>query len=158
MPPWLRTWGPVVLWVALIWTMSSEAFAASHTGSLVAAGLRLLFPDIRLDTLQTIHAILRKAAHVIEYAMLGALTCDAFRRQDPDWCGARRVLVTVVLAVGCALVDEGHQALVPARTGSLWDVLLDTTAAALGAWLVVRFGAVRVGPQPEADGTCNAEA
>jgi VanZ family protein len=133
---WLRTWGPVVLWVALIWTMSSEPFAASHTGSLVAAVVRLVLPDIRLDTLQTIHAILRKAAHVIEYAMLGVLTCNAFRRQEPGWSGVRRVLFTVALGVACALVDEGHQALVPARTGSHRDVLLDTTAAALAAWLV----------------------
>jgi len=154
---WLRTWGPVVLWVAFIWTMSSEPFAASHTGSLVAAVLRLIFPDIQVETLQTIHAIVRKAAHVFEYAMLGALSCNALRRQGAGWIRARPVLVILALAVGCALVDEGHQALVPERTGSLWDVLLDTTAAVLGAWVVERFGAVRIESKAEPDRACDVE-
>jgi VanZ family protein len=136
-----------VLWIALIWTMSGEPFAANHTGSLLAAGLRFVFPDIRLDTLQTIHAILRKAAHVTEYAVLGALSCNAFRRQDPDWTGPRRVLVALALAVACALVDEGHQKLLPERTGSLRDVLLDTAGAALGTWVALRFGAVGARPR-----------
>jgi VanZ family protein len=137
---WLRTWGPVVLWVAFILTMSSEPFAARHTGSLVAAALRLVFPDIRVETLQTIHAILRKVAHVVEYAMLGALSCNALRRQGAGWFRVRRVLVILALALACALVDEGHQALIPARTGSPRDVLLDTMAALLGAWGAGRFG------------------
>ena len=155
---WLRTWGPVALWVALIWAMSGEPFAAKHTGSLLAAGLRFVFPDIGLDTLQTIHGILRKVAHVTEYAVLGALNCNAFRCQEPDWTGPRLIRVSLVLALACALVDEGHQKLVPERTGSLCDVLLDTAGAALGTWVVVRSGAVRVGLESDPDRTCDAEA
>jgi VanZ family protein len=153
----LGIWGPVMLWIALIWTMSGEPFAAKHTGNLLAAGLRFVFPDIGLDTLQMIHGILRKVAHLTEYAVLGGLGCNAFGRQQPDWSCVRRVLVSLAVAVSCALVDEGHQKLDPDRTGSLYDVLLDTAGAALGAGVVMRSGGVRVGPESEPGRTCDTE-
>ena len=114
---WLRTWGPVALWIALILTMSGEQFGADYTKRWLAPIFLFVFPDIQLGTLQTFHLLVRKAAHVIEYGVLGVLASNAFRQHLSEWAGVRRVLVTLVLAVGCAAVDEGHQRRQPGPTG-----------------------------------------
>jgi VanZ family protein len=48
----------------------------------------------------------------------------------------------LALAALWAAMDELHQAYVPSRQGSVWDVLLDTTGAALGlfgVWVIGRW-------------------
>jgi VanZ family protein len=82
--------------------------------------------------------LLKKAAHLAEYAILFALLWRAWaarpRRFSPlglAW------LLTVLYAAS----DEFHQTFVPGRNGSAWDVLVDgmgATLAALGVWWSVR--------------------
>jgi hypothetical protein len=82
------------------------------------------------------HALARKAAHLTEYAILAALWWRAFTRS-----GAARpaaAMWALALSVACALIDESHQAFVPARTGSAGDVLIDSLGALIAvtvAWL-----------------------
>jgi VanZ family protein len=71
----------------------------------------------------------RKAAHLVEYGVLGLLLARALA--GLGWA-ARRVwgmglLVCVVFAVS----DEAHQIFVPGRYGKARDVALDSLGAAL---------------------------
>ena len=76
--------------------------------------------------------LLRKIGHVTAYASLSWLWFRAFQGH---WSVRLRttVLVTLGLCLTIALLDEGHQSLVASRTGSLWDVALDFSAATLAA-------------------------
>ena len=102
----LSAWLPVVAWAAVIFAFSSVPSLATDLGTW--------------DT------ILRKIAHVTEYAILGALLTRAVRRPG----------LALALAVAYAASDEVHQLFVEGRHGSPLDVLIDTAGALAGvlAW------------------------
>ena len=89
-----------------------------------------LFPNTSAETLATIHFITRKLAHFTEYAILGFLAARAFRPY-PRW-----FLISAVLIVVYALLDEYHQSFVPSRTASVFDSLIDM-AGGLTALIVI---------------------
>ncbi|MCC6849412.1 MAG: VanZ family protein [Deltaproteobacteria bacterium] len=133
----VRRWAPVVVWAAFISWFSSDAFSARSTNSYIDPVLRFLFGELTPAGFRLAHSIVRKGAHLTEYAILGALICRAMTAP-----GARVSRAVALRATACcaayALLDEAHQALVPSRTGSGVDVLIDATGAALGALLFTR--------------------
>jgi VanZ family protein len=98
----LTHWLPVVAWAALIFTLSS----IPHLGT----------------GLGTWDLILRKCAHMTEYAILAFLLARAFGREAP------------ALAAGVlyAMSDEVHQGFVSGRHASPIDVAIDTVGLLLG--------------------------
>ena len=105
----LSPWIPVVLWAAVIFTLSSV-------------------PDLGTG-LGTWDLVLRKIAHAAEYALLGALLYRAVRRPA----------AALTLASAFAVTDEFHQTFVAGRHGSPVDWLIDTAGAAIGVALAVRL-------------------
>jgi VanZ family protein len=108
----LRTWGPVVLWAAVIFAFSSIPSLGTGLG--------------------TWDLILRKIAHLTEYAILGALLVRALSRPGPA------ILVGGLYAVS----DEVHQHFVRGRHAAWYDVVVDTVGVTLGAivWRQLRAG------------------
>jgi VanZ family protein len=106
----LSVWLPVVVWAGVIFAFSSVPSLSTGLGTW--------------DT------ILRKAAHITEYAILGALLYRAFRREAP------------ALATGIvyAASDELHQHFVRGRHASPVDVAIDALGLTIGmlVWLWVR--------------------
>jgi VanZ family protein len=112
---------------------SSDAFSARSTNSYIDPVLRWLFGDLTPAGFRFAHNVIRKSAHLIEYAILAILACRA--QTTPRMSIPRSVaLRTLAGCAAYALVDEAHQAFVPSRTGSVVDVLVDVTGATLGAW------------------------
>jgi VanZ family protein len=105
----LTYWAPVVLWAAVIFVVSS-------------------IPDLGTG-LGTWDTVLRKLAHIAEYAILGGLILRA----------ARNAPAAVLLASAYAATDEVHQAFVTGRHGSPLDWLVDTAGAVLGVALAARL-------------------
>ncbi|MCC6766503.1 MAG: VanZ family protein [Deltaproteobacteria bacterium] len=138
---------PVVAWAAFISWFSTDAFSARSTNSYIDPVLRFFFGELTPAGFRLAHSIIRKSAHLTEYAILGGLICRAMT--EP---GARISRAVALRAVACcaayALLDEAHQALVPSRTGSGVDVLIDTTGAALGTLIFARCRG-RGGPEPD---------
>jgi len=66
--------------------------------------------------------ILRKGAHVVEYAILGALLLRAFGRELPSF----------LAGIAYAASDELHQHFVRGRHASPVDVAIDACGVALG--------------------------
>ena len=99
----LSLWLPVVLWACVIFAFSA------------------------VPRLGTWDLVLRKLAHVSEYALLGLLLARA----------TRRPAVAVVLAAAYAVTDEIHQTFVEGRHGAPLDVAIDTAGALAGVlvWL-----------------------
>ena len=117
--PLIWYWLPPVAWMSLIFGLSAQP-------ALPQA------PDELLDTL------LKKGAHVIEYAILTVLLWRAWNaRQRP----VASLALAFVLAVLYAASDEFHQTFVPGRLGRVQDVLIDSLGAALatlGVWAATR--------------------
>lgn len=57
--------------------------------------------------------------------MLGFLAARAFRSSQNPAIRERWFLISVILVVVYALVDEYHQSFVPSRTGSIFDSFID---------------------------------
>jgi VanZ family protein len=78
--------------------------------------------------------ILRKFAHIGEYAVLTALLFRALRSHLAHrW---QILLITVFIAILYACSDEWHQTFVPGREGSLRDVGINTLGiAGMSVWL-----------------------
>lgn len=105
--------------------------SAEHTSRFLTPFLQWLCPTISPLTLARIEALVRKAGHVGEYALLAALL---FRALVCTLLAGRIALVSVLVLSLCALYaasDEFHQSFVPSRTASARDVLIDLCGATL---------------------------
>ena len=123
---------PVVLWALAISILSTDLFSARHTGEILYG----FFP-LEDSKFSILHMLVRKCAHVTEYAILGWLVVRALFNLDPQlerfsslW---RIILFAIVIGFLYASLDEFHQAFIPSRTPSVKDVIFDTLGTALGA-------------------------
>lgn len=82
-----------------------------------------------------LNLIVRKCAHLVEYAVFGALV---FRAAQRTWPARDAFPTAIVLVVLTAAVDESAQARLVSRTGALKDVLIDALGGGVGAWVTAR--------------------
>jgi len=105
--------------------LSSDPFSAANTNRYIDPVLRYIFPEISPAGFVFAHSVIRKAAHLFEFAVLGALSYWASRRgRAPRW-RTRWALQALLIAGSFALVDEAHQRFITSRTGSLVDAAID---------------------------------
>jgi len=133
--PALRRWGPLILWMVVMSSLSTEAFSAEATGRFLLPALHWLFPEASPKTLELMHGVVRKGAHVTEFAILAHLWYRALDWHRTGW-RTRTALAALLLTAGFGALDEAHQLLVPSRTPSIMDVGWDGLGAVLG--LLVR--------------------
>ena len=137
-------WLPAILWMAVIFSGSTDVLSTERTSRIIGPLLRWLKPDLSEHALKNAQFAIRKGAHVTEYAVFAVLLWRALRGSvllaPWNW---RQAQIALGLAVLYAITDEIHQALVQSRMGSTWDVLIDACGAALGLFLVWRFGRFR---------------
>jgi VanZ family protein len=127
-----RAWIPALVWLGIIAIESTSALSSENTARFLYPALHFLF---NLDPLHFSiwHFYMRKTGHVLGYGILSVLLFRAWRVTlpvygNPPWSivWARTALFMTALV---ASLDEWHQTFIPTRTGSLRDVLLDSTAA-----------------------------
>jgi VanZ family protein len=140
-----RLWryGPLAAWAGFVLFASSGSFSASNTSRIIRPLLLWLFPDISEESLVHVHFLVRKAAHFSEYAVLALLAARAFYTSQKERLRRRWWLAAFALVACVALVDEYHQSLLPTRTGTVYDSLLDmaggaTALACAALWLARR--------------------
>ena len=122
-------WLPPVLWMAIILWLASDSGSSQHTGSMVVPILRFLFPAASPLQIETMHGLVRKLAHVTEYALLAALWLRAFMTgAGMPWRAA--AWRTLLIAAAWASIDETFQSTLRSRTGSPFDVAIDAAGAA----------------------------
>jgi hypothetical protein len=134
---YLSAWGPVIVWLGIMFFGSTDMMSGEHTSRFLIPFLRWLKPDISWATILEIHLLVRKAAHVTEYAILTGLIFRALRDLVRRfwWRAALAFLPAFVFAA----VDEYHQSFVPSRTSSVRDVLIDYAGAILGIFICRAF-------------------
>jgi VanZ family protein len=111
--------------MGVIFWFSTDEFSAGQTGSLLEPLLRYFVPEISEAQVRLIHFCLRKAAHVISYALLALLLMRAFRAGSRARWRWRWALASVVILSLYALLDEYHQSFTAQRTASVYDSALD---------------------------------
>jgi len=139
-PNLARAWWPAVVWIGLITFESTDFFSSEHTGSLLYALLTRLFGQINFYDFLIFHHYLRKTGHVVGYGMLSLLLLRGWRAtfghaQALLW---RTSLLSWLGTAFVAAMDEWHQSYIPSRTGTVWDVALDSVAG-VGFLLVAYF-------------------
>src|SRR6266699_1347140 len=80
MRPFVKYWLPVPLWIVVIFIGSSDLMSAEHTSRLLVPLLLWLKPDITGEAIVQVHFLLRKCAHLTEYAILAILLRRALYR------------------------------------------------------------------------------
>lgn len=131
-----KPWLPVLLWMGVIFFMSTDTGSAVHTSRLLGPLLHWLKPDLTRAQFETVQFCVRKAGHLTEYALLANLLARALLATWP--AGLRRPVVAALvlgIAVMYAASDEWHQSFVPSRTPSAGDVAIDAMGALLGLGL-----------------------
>lgn len=131
----LTYWFPAIFVAILISTFSTHYFSGEHTAQVIIPILRWLFPSASLHTLRLLHFGIRKAAHITEFGVFSIAVFHGVRGErygwQPEWA-----LVTLLIAVSYAGVDEWHQSFVPMREARFRDVLIDSTGALLAQLFV----------------------
>ncbi len=103
----IRLWGPVVIWMALIFILSGH-------GSV----------SVSQDYWRNF--LFFKTLHILEYAFLYILTFRATKHH----------VTSCIIVILYAVSDEIHQLFVPSREGRVRDVIIDTLGAVL-AWISI---------------------
>jgi VanZ family protein len=120
---------------------STDLMSAEHTSRFIGPFLRWFAPDITEATIASVQLIVRKCAHLTEYAILAVLLYRAFRQSTAHvW---RAVAFAFLVAAVSASLDEFHQAFVASRTGSPWDVMIDCCGALVGLAIFFWFSSAR---------------
>jgi VanZ family protein len=128
--PFLKFWLPVFVWMIFIFIGSTDLMSAEHTSRFIGPFLRWFAPDISDAAIASVQFVVRKSAHLTEYAVLAALLYRGLRqsRSPLRWSG---ILAWLMAAISAAL-DEFHQSFVASRTASPWDVMVDCIGALIG--------------------------
>ena len=126
-----------LLWSASLLGVLCFIFANSLTPKSASAEESRSFFELFLSFLPGItHHLVRKLAHVAEYALLGAHLAFLPILFSAS-VGIKRMLV-LIFGICIACIDEGIQRLIPGRGAAVGDVLLDTLGYFLG--LLLMFG------------------
>lgn len=123
----LVSWTLVITWMTVIFSLSA-------------------IPDLRSGFQPLWDTILRKGAHVLEYAILAGLSVKAFSQSGVQ--GWRGIAGGVLLAALYAATDEYHQTFVLGRSGNVVDWVIDASGTVLAGLLMRRWNVANKQPRP----------
>jgi VanZ family protein len=118
---------PPLVWMVFISPLN-DLLTSQSTSSFIVPIIKWLFPHASDDAVLTLHLLIRKTSHFLEYALLAFLLFRGFRGGNKTWRPAW-VLYAGLIAVGYGFLDEYVQTFIPSRTGSLYDWLIDSSGA-----------------------------
>lgn len=135
-------WAIVAALLLMIFIFSAQTGEKSGdtSGKITRFIVQLLhadFEDLSVYEQQTVlkkwNLFIRKGAHFTEYAVLAFAVCLLLYTYPLK----KRALLAWLGATVYAATDEIHQLSVAERTGSVWDVVLDSCGALFGMILAV---------------------
>jgi len=148
-PRWrwlINVWMPVAIALAIIAIESTSTFSAKNTSGWLRPLAQAVFGAIPDSVWDPFHHYLRKTGHFVGYGAVAFTFLRAWLhtiiergpRSPISWRLESCILAVFSTAI-VATCDEAHQTILPDRTGSPYDVLLDTTGAfalCLLVWLI----------------------
>lgn len=125
-----------IIWMLVIFWFSAQV--ADDSQEMSDFFVHLLDAVFSLDIMRNeiirdmTSFLVRKAAHMSEYAVLAILFGLTIREYKKEpW-----LLLALAATAAYVATDEFHQLFVPGRSGQLKDVLIDTAGGALGLGLL----------------------
>lgn len=131
-------YAPLILWIGVIAFLSSSNGSMAETSRFIEPILKFLLPNTSEETIRSIHAVIRKIAHVTEYSVLAFFAVRAMASAF-DIRSKMKYILPLVLVAAIASADEINQSFDVARTGLPSDALLDTASGAVAIiifWLL----------------------
>ena len=141
-----KYWLPILLWASLIFSASGDKKSVQHSSRIIEPLVRWLFPDATNETVHTTVFVVRKCAHMTEFAIFTLLIWRAANatiwKQESGW-NRRAVIFAAASAVLFAASDEFHQTFVPGRQGAVMDVVIDSVGSAGGLFCLWLAGQIK---------------
>jgi VanZ family protein len=123
-------------WAAVMFWMSTERFGVSESRPVFARLLNFVHISLSPATFRTVHTVVRKLAHLTEYAVLVVLLYRAFEGQDRLMWRAQSAWWCLALGALYSFTDEFHQIFVNGRGASLIDCGIDIMGLTVGLLVV----------------------
>lgn len=108
-------WLPLALWAAVIFTFSA-------------------FPTVKTSEIYWEDFIVKKLAHLTEYAIFAILSYRALINSGMENKRAGYWAIAFTLIYG--ITDEFHQSFTPGREPRIRDVIIDAVGGSIGIWLI----------------------
>ena len=118
----------LVIWMVTVFCLSHQN--GDSSGNLSRA-IAMFFADGDQEMATNIEPVVRKVAHMTEYAV-GALLFYGILLTYPNYTTKKRIIMTFAFIILYAATDEFHQSFINSRNGSFWDVCIDTFGGAIG--------------------------
>lgn len=131
----MKYWLPAICVAILISLFSTRYFNGEQTARVILPLLRWLFPSASRRLLHLMHFVIRKAAHVTEFAGFSIAVFHGVRGERRGW-RLEWAFITLMIAAGYAGLDEWHQSFVPLREAGFRDVLIDSAGTLFAQVLV----------------------
>jgi VanZ family protein len=132
----ILVWVVTVAWAAQIFRFSTQIFGSTLTTWLLSNILHLLHLTVSLPTFVLLHHLMRKCAHLTEYAIFSMLLYHSLTESPRVEWQRRMAFWAIGIAAVYSLTDEFHQLFVPGRGPSLVDSGIDTVGACLGILII----------------------
>lgn len=129
---------PLLLWIGVIFYASSDNGSMTQTSRFIRPLLEFLFPNSPEETITIYHGYIRKLAHLTEYAILAFFAMRMFWLSTKSYLQKYWYLFAFGLVFLVASIDEFNQSFNSNRTGSVYDVALDS----LGGLIMIAIFAI----------------
>ncbi len=147
----VKNWLPVVLWIGCIFSLSTGSFSAEKTSRIIEPLIRFFVPQITAHEIETVHFLIRKAAHMTEYCIASLLLFHSFRNTKQFQKHWRWAFYSVVIVICIATMDEFLQSFVASRTSSVVDVGIDIVGGMLGLAMSITLYRLRHAQEKQLD-------
>lgn len=119
-------WVLFILYATILFLFSGRPMSSAST---MTQGFLKLFPELSRATVQALVFYTRKGFHVIGYFLA---TCILYRAvKVTPGLKKHPYLFAFLLTLLFAIIDEWYQLYLPFRSGSIYDVLIDTVGIGL---------------------------
>lgn len=128
----VRYFIPSIIIMIIIFCFSKQNGNDSGALSIAIVNvIRRIFPSF--DNIDLLHLLIRKAAHMSEYALLAGSYYYGLSKNNIT----HTHIISIILCFIYACSDELHQLLVSGRAGRFIDVLIDTSGAIVMILLII---------------------
>jgi VanZ family protein len=138
----ILSWIPAAFAVLVIVAESTAMMSAENTGRWLLPIWIHLFGPITAARWAIVHHLIRKSGHFVGYGLVSVSffygwknSLSAPQGLSPLW--RRAALYSIGCTFLVASADEFHQSFLPSRTGTPYDVMLDTCGAVMAQLVVL---------------------